>query len=92
MKAFFFKISLRLKRLIFFIKSIKDYIKSGFAWLILSKEHTSFSVELSKDSENFLARSISNFTNLSYEEILKIIYECNTIEIPKGKGLLSFQM
>jgi len=90
MKAFFFKISLRLKRLIFFIKSIIDYIKSGFAWLILSKEHTSFSVELSKDSENFLARSISNFTNLSYEEILKIIHECNTIEIPKRKRSIKF--
>tara|TARA_B100000902_G_scaffold390850_1_gene440488 strand:+ start:5759 stop:6553 length:795 start_codon:yes stop_codon:yes gene_type:complete len=90
MKTFIFKISLKLKRLFFLIKSIKDYIGSGFAWLLLSKEHTSFSVELSKDSENFLARSISNLTNLSYEDIVKIINECNTIEIPKTKRSIKF--
>ena len=74
MKTFSFKISLKLKRLMFFIKSLKEYIYSSFLWLFCSKEHTSFSIKLSKDSENFLARSISNFTNLSYDEIIKIIY------------------
>tara|TARA_B100001113_G_scaffold46694_1_gene33344 strand:+ start:17583 stop:18389 length:807 start_codon:yes stop_codon:yes gene_type:complete len=90
MKNFIFKISLKLKRLIFFIKSLKDYIYNSFLWLFFSKEHTSFSIMLSKDSENFLARSISNFTNLSYEEIKKIIYDCNDIEIPKQKRSIEF--
>jgi len=90
MKTFSFKISLKLKRLMFFIKSLKEYIYSSFLWLFFSKEHTSFSIKLSKDSENFLARSISNFTNLSYDEIIKIIYDCNDIEIPKRKRSIEF--
>lgn len=90
MKTLFFKITLGLKRIFFFIKSLKDYIKSGFSWLLFSREHTSFSVNLSLESQNFLARSISNCTDLSYEEIVKIIENCNSIQIPKRKRTIEF--
>ena len=88
----YFKLLLFLKRSFYLIKSLIKYFKSSILWLFKSREHTSFSVEMSKNNEKMFALQLSNFANIEVSEINQIIELTKKIKlkIPNNKNSKSF--
>lgn len=72
-KSIFFKIVILIKRIIFYIVSIFTYCRNGISWLLRSNEHTSFSLNISKESELALIKNLSEFLSLEEKKLMEMI-------------------
>lgn len=61
------------KRIIFYTVSIFAYCKNGISWLFNSSEHTSFSLNISKESELALTTNLSEFFSLEQNKLKEMI-------------------
>src|SRR5210317_205414 len=68
------------KRLIFYTVSIFAYCKNGLSWLFNSNEHTSFSLNISKESELALTTNLSEFFSLEKNKLKEMIKFSNNLK------------
>lgn len=76
----FYLILIPIKRLLYFLKLSLVYFKSGFIWLITSKEHTNFSFSIDENSLHSLKYTLGSFCEIDIESVEIDLNRVNSLE------------
>lgn len=76
-----------IKRLLYFIRLTLEYFKSGFIWLLTSKEHTNFSFSIDENSLHSLKYTLGSFCEIDIENVENDLNKVNSLEIIKNSSI-----
>lgn len=79
-----FSLLLFFKRIYIFLNENFLQFKSSIIWLIKSKEHTSFSLELSNENEEAISLQLGEFANIDSDLINKTILKIKKVDFIKS--------
>ena len=83
----FYLLLIPIKRLLFFLRHSLVYFKSGFIWLLTSKEHTNFSFSIDENSLHSLKYTLSSFCEIDMESVESDLNQANSLEILNNSSI-----